>query len=55
MKVAILSSLYDLVVYLTVNYSEMPSDFQSMFPETRLVCIRKSLFNTLFDNENDKS
>ena len=55
MKKEILSSLYDLMVYLTVNYSKMPTDFQNLFSETRLFLLRQDLFNYLYDNENDKS
>ena len=55
MKKEILSSLYDLMVYLTVNYSKMPTDFQNLFSETRLVFLRQGLFNSLYDNENGKS
>lgn len=54
MKKEILSSFYDLMVYLTVNYSKMPIDFQNLFSETRLVLLRQDLFNTLYDSENDK-
>lgn len=55
MKKEILSSLYDLMVYLTVNYSKMPICFQNRFSETRIVLLRQDLFNSLCDNENGKS
>ena len=54
MKKIMLSGLYDLLVFLTTHYSEMPVDFQSSFSETRLVQIRQDLFNALFIGNHDE-
>ena len=54
MKQFVLTGLYDLLVFLTTRYSEMPVDFQSTFSETRLVQIRQDLFNTLFIGNHDE-
>lgn len=54
MKKIMLSGLYDLLVFLTTHYSEMPVDFQSSFSETRLVSLRQDLFNTLFIRNDDE-
>lgn len=34
--------LYDLIVYVTNNYSKMPQEFKSAFPEA--VCVKLRLF-----------
>ena len=34
--------LYDLIVYVTNNYSDMPSGFKSAFPEKD--CVKMRLF-----------
>lgn len=47
MKHDLAVGLYDLLVYLTTNYSLMPSDFQSRFSETACVVLRQSLFNSI--------
>lgn len=35
-------SLYDLVVYITNNYSKMPKEFKDAFPEAD--CVKMRLF-----------
>lgn len=47
MKQDLAVGLYDLLVYLTTNYSSMPSDFQVRFSESACVVLRQSLFNAL--------
>lgn len=34
--------LYDLLVYVTNNYSKMPEEFQSAFPEA--ICVKLRFF-----------
>lgn len=46
------AALYDMLVYLTCNYSSMPEDFKSRFSETNCVVLRQSLFTRLYDNED---
>ena len=44
--------LYDLVVYITNNYSSMPEEFKIMFPEA--ICVKLRLFvSNLEDLFND--
>lgn len=54
MKKDVVSSLYDLLVYLTTNYSDMPISFKNRFSETFCTTIRQILFNSLCDIENGK-
>lgn len=44
-KIVMFDSLYDVVCWLTSNYSRMPVDFKNRFPEKDLVCLRQNLFN----------
>lgn len=49
--------LYDLVVYLTTNYSQMPEEFKREFPEAECVRLRlsvSSMFNAIESFENDE-
>ena len=55
MKKFIVSKLYDLLVYLTCNYSEMPDEFKERFPEMDCIGMRQDLFNIISDYENGKS
>ena len=43
--------LYDLLVSLTENYSELPDSIKKKWPEYKLVHIRQFLFTDLYDNE----
>ena len=54
MKHFVVSKLYDLLVYLTCNYSQMPNEFKARFPEADCVRMRQDLFNVLSVNENGK-
>lgn len=47
MNESLISGLYDLLVYITNNYSKMPEDFKTRFSETSCVLFRKDLFNSL--------
>lgn len=53
MKKEIVSVLYDLLVFLTCNYSRMPDEFKSRFPEGSCVQMRQALFSIIFNYEND--
>ena len=49
--------LYDLVVYLTNNYSQMPEEFKREFPEAECVRLRlsvSSMFNAIETFESDE-
>lgn len=52
MKSDVIVGLYDLLVYLTTNYSRMPMEFQNRFSETCCVLLRQDLFNALDNEEN---
>lgn len=52
MKKEIVSKLYDLLVFITCNYSSMNDDFKSQFPEGSCVSMRQGLFNVLSDFES---
>lgn len=52
MKKEIVSKLYDLLVFITCNYSKMSDDFRSQFPEGSCVSMRQGLFNALSDFES---
>lgn len=52
MKNDLIVSLYDLLVYLTCNYSNMPVEFRSRFSETFCGELRQGLFNAI-DNIKD--
>lgn len=54
MKKFIVSKLYDLLVYLTCNYSDMPDEFKKRFPEVDCTGMRQDLFNIISDYENGK-
>lgn len=45
--------LYDLLVYLTTNYSVMPDSFKKSFPEERCVNARQILFDVYDGETND--
>ena len=47
MNESLISALYDLLVYVTNNYSQMPVDFKARFSEGRCVWMRKDLFDYL--------
>lgn len=47
MNESLISALYDLLVYVTNNYSQMPDEFKSRFSEGRCVWMRKDLFDNL--------
>lgn len=49
MKKEFVSKLYDLLVFITCNYSKMSDDFKSQFPEGNCVSMRQGLFNVLSD------
>ena len=42
------SKLYDLIVYVTNNYSSMPSEFKQAFPEKD--CVKLRLFVSNIEN-----
>ena len=44
-----LEKLYDVMAFLTTNYSKMPIEFKDMFSETYLIQLRQDLFTTLFN------
>lgn len=44
-----LEKLYDVMAYLTTNYSSMPKGFKDMFSETYLIQLRQDLFTTIFN------
>lgn len=46
-------TLYDILVALTENYSELPEQIRKKFPEKTLVHTRQFLFTALYDNEVD--
>ena len=54
MKHSVVFKLYDLLVYLTCNYSQMPQEFKDRFPEADCVRMRQDLYNSLSINENGK-
>ena len=54
MKHYVVSKLYDLLVYLTCNYSQMSQEFKVRFPEADCVRMRQDLFNVLSVSENGK-
>lgn len=43
-----LNLLYDILVFLTNHYSEMPTEFTSRFSETECNKVRQKVFNFLF-------
>lgn len=45
--------LYDLVIYLTTHYSELPEDFRSRFPESQLINFRQVVFDLYTSETND--
>ena len=47
--------LYDLVVFLTNNYSKMPNEFKDRFPENFLVRARLDVgsINSIIQNYDD--
>lgn len=45
-----LTGLYDIMVYLTFYYDDMPEKFKSRFPKAFCLELRKDLFNN-FSNE----
>lgn len=47
MNESLTSRLYDLLVWITNNYSKMPADFQKFFSEKTCISIRQDLFNSL--------
>lgn len=47
MKEELITGLYDLVVYITYNYSSMPHEFRMRFSETYCIILRQGLFNSL--------
>lgn len=47
MNESVTSRLYDLLVWITNNYSKMPSDFQKFFSERSCVSLRQDMFNSL--------
>lgn len=47
MNESVTSRLYDLLVWITNNYSKMPSDFQKFFSEKTCVSLRQDMFNSL--------
>lgn len=42
--------LYDVLVYLTNHYSEMPAGFRLRFSENACGILRQSLFDSLDNN-----
>ena len=52
MKDFVISKLYDLLVYLTCNYSQMPQEFKDRFPEVDCIRMRQDLFNVISAKEN---
>ena len=44
---------YDLLVWITSNYSKMPDDFRSSFSEERLVNARQVCFDVYDSETND--
>lgn len=44
--------IYDLFVWLTCNYSQLPSDFKEKFPEVNLVLARLSFSEFVQDDSN---
>ena len=50
--------LYELLVYLTNNYSSMPEDFKSNFPEATCINLRlgvSSIDSSIENFENDEN
>ena len=47
MNESLISALYDLLVYVTNNYSQMHEEFKARFSEGRCVWMRKDLFDNL--------
>ena len=47
-----IEKFYDLIVYVTDNYSSMPQEFREKFPEGTCVNLRLDVFNILSDFEN---
>ena len=43
-------TLYDILVSLTENYSELPDAIKKKWPEYKLVHIRQFLFTALYDS-----
>lgn len=46
--------LYDLIVFLTNNYSQMPEDFKREFPEEECVRMRLSVSSLFITSETIK-
>ena len=46
--------LYDLMVYLTTNYSSMPKEFKNEFPEKDCVLLRQIVFNIISFDSTDE-
>ena len=44
---------YDLLVFLTKNYSSMSDDFRKLFPEERLVNARQVCWDMFNSDETD--
>lgn len=40
-------SPYDLIVWITNNYSKMPSDFKNIYSEQTCIALRQDLFRSL--------
>ena len=47
--------IYDLCIFLTTNYSKMPDDFKSRFPEESLVNLRQVAYELFTSDETDFS
>ena len=45
--------LYDLLVWLTSHYSEMPDEFKNSFPEERCINARQIAFDVYDGETND--
>lgn len=56
-NVSMFEKIYDLLVFLTTHYSQMPSSFQKSFPEALLIEVRQFVFdginNHSFDDHED--
>lgn len=49
-----ITGLYDIMVYLTFYYDELPEKFKSRFSKAFCLELRRDLFNNLSDEKNDE-